>query len=301
MKRFKNILFVHSERVGSDDALERATELAKGNAARLTIADVVSDSDASPIVLTERQKRLTRLAASVRLAGVDATVVVDSGTPSLVLTRQVLREGHDLVIMAADSEDSFSHFFFGSTSMHLMRECPCPVWVLQTHRPRPYRKILAAVDWQTTASEKDELNVKIMDFATSLARTEASELHIVHAWEFTGNDSVTIKSEINDEIRDRLFHKHQSMHMKRIEDLLAHYDLKELQYLVHVVNGPAESTISEIVKKQDIDLIVMGTACRTGISGFFIGNTAELVLSQVPCSVLVVKPEGFVTPIELSP
>ena len=33
--------------------------------------------------------------------------------------------------------------------------------------------------------------------------------------------------------------------------------------------------------------------------GFFIGNTAESVLQQVNCSVLTVKPEGFVSPVTL--
>ena len=47
------------------------------------------------------------------------------------------------------------------------------------------------------------------------------------------------------------------------------------------------------------DQVVMGTVCRTGLAGFFIGNTAESVLQQVNCSVLVLKPEGFVSPVKL--
>jgi nucleotide-binding universal stress UspA family protein len=43
----------------------------------------------------------------------------------------------------------------------------------------------------------------------------------------------------------------------------------------------------------------MGTVCRTGVTGFLIGNTAEKVLNNVDCSVLTVKPEGFVTPVTL--
>ncbi|MEA2079293.1 MAG: universal stress protein, UspA, partial [Pseudomonadota bacterium] len=34
-------------------------------------------------------------------------------------------------------------------------------------------------------------------------------------------------------------------------------------------------------------------------AGFLIGNTAEEVLNQVDCSVLTLKPEGFVTPVTL--
>jgi len=44
----------------------------------------------------------------------------------------------------------------------------------------------------------------------------------------------------------------------------------------------------------------MGTVARTGIPGLIIGNTAESILSDIDCSLLAVKPEGFVTPISMN-
>jgi universal stress protein E len=44
-------------------------------------------------------------------------------------------------------------------------------------------------------------------------------------------------------------------------------------------------------------LLVMGTIARTGITGVFVGNTAERLLPQIPCSVLAIKPAGFKSPI----
>ena len=43
----------------------------------------------------------------------------------------------------------------------------------------------------------------------------------------------------------------------------------------------------------------MGTVAGTGISGLLMGNTAEMILTQIDCSVLAVKPEGFVSPVSL--
>jgi nucleotide-binding universal stress UspA family protein len=43
----------------------------------------------------------------------------------------------------------------------------------------------------------------------------------------------------------------------------------------------------------------MGTVARTGIRGFFMGNTAETILEQIDCSVLAIKPEGFATPVSV--
>ncbi|HNA21902.1 MAG TPA: universal stress protein, partial [Agitococcus sp.] len=48
-----------------------------------------------------------------------------------------------------------------------------------------------------------------------------------------------------------------------------------------------------------IDLVVMGSVARTGIAGLIIGNTAETILEQLQCSVLVLKPQGFISPVTL--
>ena len=53
------------------------------------------------------------------------------------------------------------------------------------------------------------------------------------------------------------------------------------------------------VVAEGIDLVVMGSVGRSGLSGMLIGNTAERILRKLPCSVLVVKPDGFVSPVRL--
>tara|TARA_R110001583_G_scaffold178457_5_gene334334 strand:- start:18703 stop:18984 length:282 start_codon:yes stop_codon:yes gene_type:complete len=65
-----------------------------------------------------------------------------------------------------------------------------------------------------------------------------------------------------------------------------------------LIEGTAQEEIPKYIEEQEIDLVVMGTVCRTGITGLFIGNTAESILSEVSCSVLTLKPEGFETPVK---
>ena len=47
-----------------------------------------------------------------------------------------------------------------------------------------------------------------------------------------------------------------------------------------------------------IDILVMGTVARTGISGFIIGNTAENTVQKLSCSLMALKPQGFVSPVK---
>ena len=48
--------------------------------------------------------------------------------------------------------------------------------------------------------------------------------------------------------------------------------------------------------KLKIDMVVMGTAARTGLSRMMLGNTAERLLSHLRCSLMAVKPPGFCCP-----
>jgi nucleotide-binding universal stress UspA family protein len=68
---------------------------------------------------------------------------------------------------------------------------------------------------------------------------------------------------------------------------------------VHLPKGDPIPAITDLVKDLEVDLLVMGTVCRTGIPGFIIGNTAEQILAKVECSTLTVKPLGFVSPVTL--
>ena len=65
--------------------------------------------------------------------------------------------------------------------------------------------------------------------------------------------------------------------------------------------GEPDDVIHQFVVAERIDLVVMGTVARAGIAGMLIGNTAERVLRKLPCSVLTVKPDGFVSPVRLDP
>jgi len=66
----------------------------------------------------------------------------------------------------------------------------------------------------------------------------------------------------------------------------------------HMVAGDPRVVLPRMASQLNIGLIVMGTVARTGLSGLIMGNTAEDILRSVECSVLAVKPEGFVTPVK---
>lgn len=88
--------------------------------------------------------------------------------------------------------------------------------------------------------------------------------------------------------------------MERLKTNIGEEMYNQISIQTHLIFGSAEEQLPLFATKNHCDLLVMGTVARTGISGLLIGNTAEDILSQLKCSVLAIKPKGFVSPITIN-
>ena len=98
---------------------------------------------------------------------------------------------------------------------------------------------------------------------------------------------------------ERYVEDSQAEARKALDDLLARAGSRPGRRSVHLLKGDPADVIAGFAKAGRVDLIVMGTVARTGIGGLLIGNTAETILQRVDCSVLAVKPAGFISPVGL--
>ena len=107
------------------------------------------------------------------------------GTAFIEVIREALREQHDLVTLAADSKHGLISRLLGGISTHLMRKCPCPVWVVKSGSGKRYRRILAAVyifsdPWDEA---EEAINPLILQLSSSVARMDKSdEPHVIQVW-----------------------------------------------------------------------------------------------------------------------
>jgi nucleotide-binding universal stress UspA family protein len=302
VKRFRRILFVNHP-LNVPEALDRALRLAHNNSARLDIINVYEDLPDSLNKLISALKKqqhdqVLRLVAESRQRGPSVRHVQRSGTPFIEIIKEVLVHGYDLVIKPARGHSRLSAMLFGSTDLHLLRKCPCPVWIIKRSTDDRFGRILAAVDPDPSEPENDELNRMILELANSLAQQEQSELHIVHAWrmpyeaQLRGGRRYLPETEL-----DRLVAETRQVHEERLQDLLEQHDVSAIRSKQHLIKGDPGEVIPSLAREAQAQLIVMGTVARTGVPGFFIGNTAEKTLAAVDCSVLAVKPKSFETPV----
>ena len=307
MKRFKNILFLADEQDAPSAALSRAVALAERNQARLTVVDVIAAVDTpgeisaqlgmevADLLMEKRKEALDALVRPFDVAGTVIYTKVYSGIAFVEVIRAVQRNGYDLLIKDARSPAGLTERLFGSTDMHLLRKCPCPVWIDRPAAKTSYDSIVAAVDPFSSAG----CDPLIMDLSTSLAALESSRLSVVHAWHLDGESMLRDgRLRLPETELDDMLALTEQKHRDAVGALLNAYDIAVGDPDVHLVKGESAEVIRQLSEQVSADLIVLGTVGRTGIPGFFIGNTAEDVLQTTNTSVLAVKPAGFVSPVE---
>jgi nucleotide-binding universal stress UspA family protein len=254
-----------------------------------------------------KQEWLEDTVNSVATDGVSIDTTVLVGKPFIEIIRQVLRNDHDLIIKCANADSDLQELLFSSTDKHLMRKCPCPVWIIKPTERQKYVRILAAVDQDPEEPIKDALNRQILEMSTSMALAEYSEAHIVHAWEVFGEALLRSHNwDFSEAEFEAMLEEEATSRRLWLENLVMNYGTSTdtnnadvLDLHLHVVKGPAQFVVSELARELAVDLVVMGTVARTGIDGFFMGNTAESILGQLDCSVLTIKPPGFTSPVTL--
>lgn len=264
------------------------------------LADYINktyDIDLNTQLRDQRLHMLKQLIEPLNEMNVAVDTRVVTGIPFIEVVRAVQQNNYDLVIKVAQHDTGLTATLFGSTDMHLLRKCPCPVWIDHLQSEPVYHRILAAVDpLEKNASDLQRL---ILDLATSLAAQENAELEVLHAWDLPGESLLANgRGRIPRVELDLILEHKQQQHRQALDELLAGYNMDSQADNVHLVKGRAADVITSTVTERNIDLIIMGTLGRVGIPGLFIGNTAEEVLRKTKAAALTVKPSDFISPVE---
>jgi nucleotide-binding universal stress UspA family protein len=68
--------------------------------------------------------------------------------------------------------------------------------------------------------------------------------------------------------------------------------LRAVRHETLLAEGDVAAALRELVDKQEIGLIILGTHGRTGLNWFLMGSVAESILKLTPCPVLIVGPRA---------
>ena len=318
---YKNILLVLTPGIDETATLGYAVALAEDNQAALIVVEVLTETStgiergvSSPDELEQqmmesRHRRLEKLVARLQ-ATLNVQTKVLVGKPHEEITREVVSNGRDLVLKTMEGGHRLRERLFGNNDSRLLKNCPCPVLLIRSIPPKPYRhrRICAGIyQDETPGGHRDDryaINHKILEHATWLATAQFAELHIVHAWEAYGEQYLRSGRSPLHFDADNYVEREQKRNkealntcLSELRESMASDMLPTFNPVCHLVKGSHRDEIVRFAVSMEADLVVVGDLVHSGITSWIIERTALAISNHLDCSVLVVKPPDFITPV----
>jgi nucleotide-binding universal stress UspA family protein len=137
------------------------------------------------------------------------------------------------------------------------------------------------------ATDFSEVSEAALPYVTALSLRYGSTVHLAHVLpEATFVRPSPIDPALFGSIYEQA-HSGAQEKMQRLSDRL-----RGFPHQTYVRHGKVYDVLSEIIREQEIDLLVVGTHGRTGLGKLVIGSVAEGIFRQAPCPVLTVGPRA---------
>ncbi len=318
MLYFQNILYIYSDTVGNESALSQAAHLAEMHQAKLTIAFPFT-KNAIPDSLGFGKEHITKFFDEKEA---EHDLIVSKFSSKIPVSKKSLlndsyidivklvgKYSYDLVVKPSENEGLKSKLF-GSNDMGYLRQCPCPVWIVNSnnqHNP----VVIAAVDVKSDYPSHElrlrrQLNLDVLQAANTLASVKNTTIHIVAVWHAESENTMRnspffkeYKIGINAYVDKAEKACKSSLH-SLCDEYINLCRIRETNvpiYELVMLKGHPRKELPEYAHSINAETVVMGTVARVGIPGFIVGNTAESILYRLNQSVFAIKPEGFKSPV----
>jgi nucleotide-binding universal stress UspA family protein len=145
-----------------------------------------------------------------------------------------------------------------------------------------YRNVLYCTDFSESA--KDAL-----PFAVDIAKKYGATLHLIHVYQDPGHIA---EFEISSEMKMDWIKMAQSVGAekeKKLQEACSGISAETTGCRYKMLRGRPHTEIVRYAKENGIDLIVLSSHGLTGWEHVLFGSTAERVLRESPCHVLVIR------------
>lgn len=255
-------------------------------------------SELREVELEKHIEFLMNLAEPLRAQGqeVSCKAVWDNPIHEAVV-REALSSEPRMVVKDTHHHGGISRALFTHTDWQLIRACPCPLWLVKpTPAAGTHQTILAAVDPLHEHDKPAALDRKILDEARELSVTFGGNVHVAHVCD-TGAPLPVDKIQ-SPALIDTILRSVRDAHEEAFFKFTGNIDIPE--ECVHWRYGSPKKVLPELAQEISARIVVLGAVSRSRLKHAIIGSTSESVLDRLPCDAVVVKPDDFECPIELT-
>lgn len=238
-----------------------------------------------PSQLEKRFKLGTKICQRARTEianefGIDSSVeaLICEGEPPDVLVEVAQGKNADLIALGTYGRKGLKRLFMGSVTSQVALNAPCDVLVVKracSLCSGSYHSILVPYDG-SASSESALLK------AIALAKSDGSEISVLYVIPRYEEMIDFLKT---DSVKQSLYQQAE----KIVEGAKKTASMQGMQIKAVVQDGHAADKIVVIANTMKHDLIVMGTHGWRGVNKALLGSTAERVIMNASCPILIAR------------
>jgi universal stress protein E len=236
-------------------------------------------------------RRLEAIAARVRRHHIKVAVRAEWDFPAYeAIVRRAVRIKADLIIASAHAGRHRLASLMRLTDWELVRLSPIPLLLVKDARPYQRPAVLAALDPTHAFAKPLKLDRQILQLGRAVSQKLRGSLHAVHAYSRVPGASFPEQAITPALIRQIEQDAQRGAKAAFDRVLRSSHIAPAHRYLI--ARDPVNA-IAEAARRSRSAIVVMGAISRSGIKRWLIGNTAERILDDLRCDVLIVKPSTF--------
>lgn len=238
-------------------------------------------------------RRLENIADRLRTHGIRVSISAEWDYPAHeAIIRCAQQCKADLIVAERHAGSHGAAWLLQLTDWELVRWSPLPLLLVKD--PHPYRHpvVLAAVDPSHAFEKPLKLDAAVLDAADTVSGALRGTLHAVHAYVNVPLGELP-PSGVTESMVARVEKQARSAAQEMFDKALS--GVKILRANRHLIGRHPIDAISEAARMSHSHIVAMGAISRTGIKRLLIGNTAERIIDELTCDILVIKPQGFRT------
>ena len=303
MNPIRSILVIVDPTAERHPAVDKAVKLAERFNARLDLFICVTkavnnfrlaqQATNSPLIGVDFRRRLEEFADPLARRGFDITTEVVTADPlHVALAERVKHTCADLVVKDTHHHSLARRTFLTNTDWQLIRCCPVPLLLAKQQSWSSEPRICAAIDPGHADDKPRLLDRCILEQAAQLARGMQGQLHVAHVY-IPAAIAVAAAAvpPLVVSIPDETIELERKTKRQELAALTSAYEVSPAN--MHLEVGVVSDMLCELAQRLRIDMMVMGAISRSGVNRILIGSTAETVLEQLPCDLIIVKAPNF--------
>lgn len=280
--------------LNGSELAEKALPYAK-SIARLKKSQLILFAVSLPIFVDRRDRLFSSYlevsAKELNAEGIKTTTATSYGNVAEEIVKYANNNKIDLIIMATHGYSKAKQWMFGSITQKVLYGTEIPVLLIKSKSPETsgeFNKILLTVDGSSFSEST-------FPYVGELAKKTNKEILLLHICEPPIVPSYGSRP-INPtwkKYRDDMWSEMEKVSTTYLEKTTAALRKKGFKVNPRVVKaqtGEVVKTIMQVSKEENVDMVVIATQGRTGVSRRVYGSVANRIVEELSQPILLIRP-----------